>query len=186
MIDLTVPDPVPEGRLARAEKLRRAEPDAFSTEACEFDLDRKHSISLDDGSANVNVGVSVRALGGINRSSQHVSSSSRRDGKRALEHAATVQLEKRRRVGVDARSTGSRVGTVESVPRSLGTSSFVRELSRTGAELINGETADFVVLHPADTSHVAGQHPVRVGRLVGDPRRDQLAIDRLLGRVCRN
>ena len=128
----------------------------------------------------------IWGLVGINRSSQYISTSSRRDGKRALEHAATVQANKRRCIGTNARAAFPRVGTVESVPRSSSNQDFVRKLSRTGAELINGETADFVVLEPVVACHVASQHPVRVGRIVGDPRRDQLAIDRLLGRVCRN
>ena len=67
----------------------------------------------------------------------------------------------------------------------MSTAVLRRDLSRTGAELLNGVPAEFVVLDPAIAHEAVLQQPARVGRVVGDSKRDQLAIERLVGRVCR-
>lgn len=58
----------------------------------------------------------------------------------------------------------------------------MRKLSRTGIELGRGAAAEFVILDLANSEERPLSQPAKVGRVVNDSRRDQLAMQRLLGR----
>ena len=99
--------------------------------------------------------------------------------------AVVSQAETRQRSGASACVNVIRAGGVEHTPKSSNVPFSMRSLSRTGAELVNGAPADFVILEPAALRDESLLQPARVGRIVNDPARDQLAVNRVLGRVCR-